>query len=112
MEIYRLRESKSEFLHNTILTSAKNIFLDTKNSPRKGIKSVFPKNFNEYISTKQANVLLNAMQLYDYRNKIIRLLEDKSIKPSKYYAYNAKSEPAKKKCDEAKKSEQEFDESK
>ena len=48
--LYGLRESKSEFLHNTVLTGAKNIFLDTKNSPRKGIKSFFPKNFNEYIS--------------------------------------------------------------
>ena len=48
------------------------------------------------------------MQLYNYRNKTIRLFEDKNIKPSKYYAYNAKSEPEK--YDGAKKSEQEFDE--
>ena len=49
------------------------------------------------------------MQLYDYRNNIIKLFEGRSMKPSKYYAYNAKSEPEK--YDKAEKSEQEFDES-
>ena len=62
--LYGLRESKSEFLHCTF-------FLDTKNNLRKGIKNFFPKDFNQYISKEQANVLLNAMQLYDDRNKII-----------------------------------------
>ena len=45
------------------------------------------------------------MQLYNYRNKIIRLFENKNIRPS-VYAYNAKSEE----YDEAEKSEQKFDE--
>ena len=38
-----IREVKSEFLHNTTLTDAKKI-------QKKGIKSLFPKNINEYIS--------------------------------------------------------------
>ena len=88
--LHGLRESKNDFLHNAILTSAKNIFLDTKNSPRKGIKSFFPKNVNEYISKEQANVLLNAMQLCYYRNKIVKLFEDKSIKPSKLLCIQCK----------------------
>ena len=32
------------------------------------------------------------MKLYNYRNKIIGLFENKNIKPS-MYAYNTKSEP-------------------
>ena len=43
--LYGLRESKSEFLYSTILKSAKNIFLDAKNNPRKGMKSFFLKRF-------------------------------------------------------------------
>ena len=48
------------------------------------------------------------MQLYNYRNKIIGLFENKNIRSS-MYAYNANSEPEK--YDEAEKSEQKFDES-
>ena len=45
-----IREVKSEFLHNTTLTKAKKVSLDAKKIPKKGIKSLFPKNINEYIS--------------------------------------------------------------
>ena len=48
------------------------------------------------------------MQLYNYRNKIIELFENKNIKPS-IYAYDAKSEL--KEYDVAENLEQKFDES-
>ena len=48
------------------------------------------------------------MQLYNYRNKIIRLFENKNIRPS-MYTCNAKSKSEE--YDEAEKSEQKFDES-
>ena len=48
------------------------------------------------------------MQLYNYRNKIVRLLENKDIRPS-MYAHNAISKP--KKYDGVETSEQKFDES-
>ena len=101
-------EVKSEFLHKTTLTKAKNVILNTKNNPKKEIKRFFPKTFNEYILKEQTNVLLNVMQLYNYRNKIIRLFENKNIRPS-MSAYNAKSEP--KEYDEAERSEQKFNNS-
>ena len=66
------KELKSEFFHNTILTKAKKVSLDTKKNSRKKIKN-FPKKFNKHVSKEQASILLNAMQLDNYRNKIIRL---------------------------------------
>ena len=47
------------------------------------------------------------MQLYNYRNRIIRLFKNKNIRLS-VYAYNAKSEP--KEYDGVEKSEQKLDE--
>ena len=99
-KLYDIKELKSRFFRNTILTKASDVFLNTKKNPKKEIKSFFPKNFKEIISKEKTNVLLNAMQLYNYRNKIIRLLENKYIRPS-VYAHN----------DGAKKSGQKFDES-
>lgn len=41
---------------------------------------------------KQKDVLLNAIKLYDERSNIIKLFEDKNIKPSNYL-YDAEFEP-------------------
>ena len=59
-------------------------------------------------SGEQKDVILNAMNLYDSRNKIIKLFEEGNIKSSNY-AYNAKSEQGR--YDGIEKSEQKFDES-
>ena len=59
--------------------------------------------FKGFLPKDQQSVLLNAMQLYDYKNKIIRLFEGNNIKSS-MRAPDAKS-------DGVKKSEQKFDES-
>ena len=90
-KLYDTKEVKSEFLHNIALAKPKNVFSDTKNNSKKVLESFFPKNFNTFISKEQTNVLLNAMQLYNYRDNIIRLFENKNIRP--IYAYNAKSKP-------------------
>ena len=80
------------FFNNTVLTKENYIFLDTKKNPNIGIKSFFPIKFHKFISGEQTNVLLNTIQLYNGRNKIIKLFEDKNITYSAY-ALNAKSEP-------------------
>ena len=58
---------------------------------KKSNRELLSKKFNKFISKEQTNVLLNAMQLYNYRDNIIRLYENKNIRP--IYAYNAKSKP-------------------
>ena len=78
-------------------------FLDTKINSKKGIKSFFPSKFREHISNDQQIVSLNAMNLYNGRNKIIGLFENKAISPS-IYVHDAKS-------DGVEESEQKFDES-
>ena len=55
------------------------------------IRSFFPKNFKEGTIKEQKAVLLDAIKLYDGRSKIIRLFENKNIKPSNY-PHNAKFE--------------------
>ena len=54
-ELYGIKELQS------ILTKAKTE--NTKKNPKKGIKCFFLKIFNEFISKKQTNVSLNAIQL-------------------------------------------------
>ena len=54
-ELYGIKELKS------ILTKAKTE--NTKKNPKKGIKCFFLKKFNEFISKKQTNFSLNAIQL-------------------------------------------------
>ena len=102
--------------NSLVLAIANDIFLDTKNNNNKK-KSFFPETFKESLLQEQKGVLLNAMNLYDVRNKIIKLFEDTYITPSTY-AYNAKSEPKEydtaqkfepKKSDEVEKSEEKFD---
>ena len=46
-EFHNIKEMESKFFHNTILTKANDVFVDTKKNSRKGIKSFFPKKFNE-----------------------------------------------------------------
>ena len=43
------------------------------------MKSFFPPKFNEYLPKDQKSVLLNALNLYNSGNKIIKLFEDKNI---------------------------------
>ena len=95
---------KDEFyFYNAFLTKAKRVFLDTKKYPK---KEFFPPKFKEYFPKDQKSVLPNALQLYNYRNKIIRI--NRGISPS-MYALDAKSKPEQ--YDEAEKSEEKFDES-
>ena len=93
---------KDEFFYNTVLAKAKKVFLDTKKKFKKGT-SFLPDKFREYISNKEKGVSLNAMNLYNGRNKIIKLFESKDI-TAFMYAYDAKS-------DGVEESEQKFDKS-
>ena len=93
---------KDEFFYNTVFAKAKKVFLDTKKKIKKGT-SFLPDKFREYISNKEKGVSLNAMNLYNGRNKIIKLFESKDI-TAFMYAYDAKS-------DGVEESEQKFDKS-
>ena len=97
------KATKYEFFYNTVLTKAKKVFLDTKKNSKKLIRSFLPDKFREYISNKEKDVLLNAMNLCNGRNKIIKLFESKDVIPS-MYTYDAKS-------DAVAESEQKFDKS-
>ena len=72
------------------------------------MKSLFLTKFKEYIPKEQEDVFINPVNLYNDRNKIIKLFADKNIMPSNY-ALDAKSET--KDYDEVEKSEEKFDES-
>ena len=68
--------SKGEFFHDaTSWKIVKQMKKTNKNLSKKVKKNT---------SQEQGNVLLNAMNLYEGRNKIIKLYEDRNIKPSKY----------------------------
>ena len=67
------------YFPSVFLTKTQRIFLDAEKDPNKGIKNFFPSKFKEYLPKDKQGVLLNAMQLYDYRNKIIKLFENKDI---------------------------------
>ena len=86
-----IKTVKDEFFYNTVLTTAKKLILDTKKNSKKGITSFLPDKFREYILKKEKNILLNAMNLYNGRNKIIKLFESKNITPF-MHAYDAKSD--------------------
>ena len=58
---------------------------------KKGIRKFFPDKFREYFSSKEKGVLLNAMNLDNSRNKIIKLFESKHI-TSFMHAYDTKSD--------------------
>ena len=83
---------KSKSWKNKALKKADQIFLDGKTIPKKEIKGFFPKNLIEDILEDQKNILINAMKVYNCRKKIIRLFEDKNIKPSSF-PVDAESEP-------------------
>ena len=97
------KATKDEFFYNTVLTKAKKVFVDTKKNSKKLIRSFLPDKCREYISNKEKDVLLNATNLYNGRNKIIKLFESKDVIPS-MYTYDAKS-------DAVAESEQKFDKS-
>ena len=73
---------KNDFFYDTVLTKARKVFLDTKKNTRRGIKSFFLPKFKEYLPKVQQSVSLNAVNLYNDRNKIIKLIENKVISPS------------------------------
>ena len=98
-----IKAIKDDFFYNTVLTKAKKVFLEARKNSKNGIRNFLPEKFREYISNKEKGVLLNAMNLYNGRNKINKLFESKDITPS-MYAYDAKS-------DGVEESEQKFDES-
>ena len=50
----------------------------------RGIKSFFQPTFKEHLPKYKQSVLLNAMYLYNDRNKIIKLTENKVTSPSMY----------------------------
>ena len=61
---------------------AKIIHKNSKGYSLRSIKRFFPKNFKEGITKEQKVVLSDAIKIYDGRSKIIRLFENKAIKPS------------------------------
>ena len=77
---------------NEALIKTYKIFLNRKTNPKKRNKKLLSKNFKENILEDQKNILINAMKLCNGKNKIIKLYEDKNIKPSNF-SHNAKSEP-------------------
>ena len=79
-----IKAIKNEFFYNTVLVKAKKVFLNTRENPRREIKSFFPPKFKEYLPKDQQSVFLNAVNVYNDRNKIIKLFEDKNIMPSNY----------------------------
>ena len=103
-------QKKSDFGQEKALEMARIILRNSKEKPLISIKTFFPKNFKEGILKEQKDALLNAAKVYDSRRKIIKLFEDKNIKPNDY-PYNAKSEPDDE-CDRVKEFEpEEFEES-
>ena len=76
--------------------------------PKKLTKSFFPIKFKGYISQGHKGVFINAMNLYNDRNKNIKLFEYENIMPFNY-ALDAKSELEE--YDGVEKSEQKFDRS-
>ena len=106
-------KKESSFSQIKAFNMAKMIYNNSKRNLLKSTKSLFTKNFKEGTTKEQRAVLLDAIKLYDGRSKIIRLFENKNIKPSNY-PHNAKFEPdehnieekSEKKYDGGKKSEQ------
>ena len=82
---------RTELFHSFALTRANKIFWMLKKIKKRN-KSFFPTKFREDISQEQKGVLIDAMSLYDGRNKNIKLFENRSIKRPDH-AYNSKSEP-------------------
>ena len=54
-------------------------------------KKFFLKSFAKSMNQDQKNIFLNAINLCNYRNMILKLFEDKNIETI-HYPYNAKSE--------------------
>ena len=90
IKISMMKKSKS--WGSEVLNVAKRILCNSKQNPRKGLKSFFPNEFSKCILKEQENILVNLMNLYNDRNNIIKLFEDKNIEPNNF-PYNAKSEP-------------------
>ena len=85
-------KEKSDFLHGKALRMTKMILKNNKEKPLRSIKTFFQKKLKEDILKELKDVLLNEIKLYDGKSKIIKLFEDKNIKPSNF-PHNAKSKP-------------------
>ena len=96
---------KKKRSHSIVSAISNDVFLDTEKHPRKEIKSFFPIKFKQYVSQEQKGIFINAMNLYNGRNKNIKFFEDRIIKPFTH-ASDAKSEL--KECDGVKKNRAEI----
>ena len=83
--------TKGESLQNKLLEKALTIFYDTKKNLRKEVRSFFPKRFKTDINKEPKYALINAIYLYNSKNKINKSFEDKNINLSDF-PYNAKLE--------------------
>ena len=91
-ESIKISMKKIKSWKSEVLNIAKINFQDSKQNQKKGIKIFCPKIFKEDILKNQQSVFLKEMNLYNSRNMIINLFENKNIKPSDF-PYNAQSEP-------------------
>ena len=83
--------TKGESLENKLLEKALTIFYDSKKDLRKEVRSFFPKRFKTDINKDPEDALINAIYLYNSKNKINKSFEDKNINLSDF-PYNAKLE--------------------
>ena len=67
------------YFHSALLAKAERVFLDTKKNPGIGVKSFSPPKFKEYLPKDQEGVLLNAMQLHNYKIKSLDYLKTKIL---------------------------------
>ena len=92
IEKAEVSKTKSGFWQSKAFSMEKIIYNSSRKIPLRSIKFFFSKNFKEGTTKEQKAVLLNAVKLYDGTSKIIiRLFENKDIKPNDY-PHNAKSE--------------------
>ena len=88
----RYPKQRVVFWQSKAFSMEKIIYNSSRKIPLRSIKIFFSKNFKEGTTKEQKAVLLNAVKLYDGTSKIIiRLFENKDIKPNDY-PHNAKSE--------------------
>ena len=65
--------------------------MQLQSKSKMGGKKFFLKSFAKSMNQDQKNIFLNAINLCNYRNMILKLFEDKNIETI-HYPYNAKSE--------------------
>ena len=73
-------KSTGDGSHSTTLAIADDVFLNSNKIFKKGIKSFFPTKYRKIISQEQKGIFINAMQLYNGRNTIIRIFKNRNIR--------------------------------